>query len=153
MLIDSKTLSSGAALSEAEKMQRERLRVGDLKGIISYSWSADSKSVLVPLDGALYLAGLDGHVQKLSTGADPLNPALSPSGKFVSFVRDRRFWVVPVAGGEAQAITRRKHRPPSIGARLSSWRRRKWRVSRGPGGRPMTAMSPSSVSTRPMSAS
>lgn len=105
MLIDSKTLSSGAALSEAEKMQRERLRVGDLKGIISYSWSADSKSVLVPLDGALYLAGLDGHVQKLSTGADPLNPALSPSGKFVSFVRDRRFWVVPVAGGEAQAIT------------------------------------------------
>jgi dipeptidyl-peptidase-4 len=111
MLIDSKTLSSGAALSEAEKMQRERLRVGDLKGIISYSWSADSKSVLVPLDGALYLAGLDGHVQKLSTGADPLNPALSPSGKFVSFVRDRRFWVVPVAGGEAQAITPQEASP------------------------------------------
>lgn len=111
MLIDSKTLSSGAALSEAEKMQRERLRVGDLKGIISYSWSADSKSVLVPLDGALYLAGLDGHVQKLSTGADPLNPALSPSGKYVSFVRDRRFWVVPVAGGEAQAITPQEASP------------------------------------------
>jgi dipeptidyl-peptidase-4 len=105
MLIDSKTLSSGAALSEAEKMQRERLRVGDLKGIISYSWAADSKAVLVPLDGALYLASLDGHVQKLETGADPLNPALSTSGKYVSFVRDRRFWVVPVAGGQAQAIT------------------------------------------------
>lgn len=105
MLIDSKTLSSGAALSEAEKMQRERLRVGDLKGIISYSWAADSKAVLVPLDGALYLASLDGHVQKLETGADPLNPALSTTGKYVSFVRDRRFWVVPVAGGQAQAIT------------------------------------------------
>ena len=105
MLIDSKKLSSGAALSEAEKMQRERLRVGDLKGIISYSWSADSKAVLVPLDGALYLARLDGGVTKLETGADPLNPALSPTGKSVSFVRDRRLWVVPVAGGEARAIT------------------------------------------------
>jgi dipeptidyl-peptidase-4 len=105
MLIDSKKLSSGATLSEAEKMQRERLRIGDLKGIVSYSWSADSKSVLVPLDGALYLAGLDGSVRKVETGADPLNPALSSTGKSVSFVRDRRFWVVPVDGGKPIAIT------------------------------------------------
>jgi dipeptidyl-peptidase-4 len=105
MLVDSKKLSTGAALSEAEKMQRERLRVGDLKGIISYSWSADSKSVLVPLDGALYLAGLDGSVRKVETGPDPLNAVLSPLGHHVSFVRDRRFWVVPVAGGAPVAIT------------------------------------------------
>lgn len=105
MLIDSRKLSGGAALSEAEKMQRERLRIGDLKGIVSYSWASDSKAVLVPLDGALYLAGLDGHVRKVETGADPLNPALSPAGTYVSFVRDRRVWVVPVDGGAARAIT------------------------------------------------
>jgi dipeptidyl-peptidase-4 len=49
----SEKLSSGRALSEAEKMQRERQRIGDLKGIVTYSWAADGKSVLVPLDGDL----------------------------------------------------------------------------------------------------
>jgi dipeptidyl-peptidase 4 len=105
MLVDSKKLSDGATLSEAEKMQRERLRIGDLKGIVSYGWASDSKSVLVPLDGALYLAGLDGSVRKVETGPDPLNATLSPSGRQLSFVRDRRFWVVPVAGGAPVAIT------------------------------------------------
>ncbi|MFN3458465.1 MAG: S9 family peptidase, partial [Novosphingobium sp.] len=65
MLVDSLKLSAGRQLSEAEKMQRERQRIGDLKGIVSYEWSADSKSVLVPVDGDLLLAGLDGSVRKV----------------------------------------------------------------------------------------
>jgi dipeptidyl-peptidase-4 len=106
MLLDSLKLSSGRALSEAEKMQRERARIGDLKGIVSYAWSADGKSVLVPLDGELFLAGLDGSVRKVEgAGADVLNPRVSPKGGFVSFARDRRLWVVPVAGGAATPIT------------------------------------------------
>ncbi|KAH2776138.1 hypothetical protein KXW38_000569, partial [Aspergillus fumigatus] len=106
MLVDSEKLSSGRALSEAEKMQRERQRIGDLKGIVTYSWAADGKSVLVPLDGDLLLAGLDGSVRKVEgAGGDALNPRLSPKGGFVSFVRDRRLWVVPVRGGAARAIT------------------------------------------------
>jgi len=106
MLVDSEKLGSGRALSEAEKMQRERARIGDLKGIVSYAWSADSKSVLVPLDGELYLAGLDGSVRKVEgAGADVLNPHLSPKGGYVSFVRDRRFWVVPLGGGAPQALS------------------------------------------------
>lgn len=106
MLVDSLRLSSGRALSEAEKMQRERARIGDLKGIVSYAWSADSKSVLVPLDGDLFLAGLDGSVKKVEgAGADALNPRLSPRGAYVSFVRDRRLWVAPVGGGAATPIT------------------------------------------------
>jgi dipeptidyl-peptidase-4 len=32
MLVDSTKLGAGRALSEAERMQRERLRIGDLKG-------------------------------------------------------------------------------------------------------------------------
>ncbi|WP_240310918.1 DPP IV N-terminal domain-containing protein [Altererythrobacter sp. ZODW24] len=105
MLVDSEKLGSGRELSEDEKMQRERARVGNLKGIITYQWSADGKSVLVPLDGDLYLAGLDGTVTRLTdTEASELNPTLSPEGGYVSFVRDRQLWTGEV-GGDAAPIT------------------------------------------------
>jgi len=105
MLVDSLKLGSGKELSEAEKMQRERLRIGDLKGIVTYEWAADSKAILVPLDGDLFLARLDGSVQRLSdTSEDELNPALSPKGAYVSFVRGRRLWTGKV-GRAAQAVT------------------------------------------------
>jgi dipeptidyl-peptidase-4 len=105
MLVDSLKLGSGRELSEAEKMQRERQRIGDLKGIVTYDWAADSKAILVPLDGDLYLAGLDGTVRQLTDTPDgELNPALSPKGSFVSFVRDRRLWSGAV-GATAQPVT------------------------------------------------
>jgi dipeptidyl-peptidase-4 len=105
MLVDSEALGSGRELSEAEKMQRERLRVGSLKGIITYDWSADGQSLLVPLDGDLYLARLDGTTQRLTdTEASELNPALSETGAYVSFVRDRRLWVGRL-GEEAVPVT------------------------------------------------
>jgi len=105
MLVDSQALGSGRELSEDEKMQRERARVGSLKGIISYQWSSDGSGVLVPLDGDLYLARLDGTVTQLTdTEGTELNPKLSSKGGFVSFVRDRRLWVGPV-GAEAAPIT------------------------------------------------
>ena len=53
MVVDSKAIGSGAALSEAERMQRERARIGNLKGIVDYDWSPDGKALLVPLDGDL----------------------------------------------------------------------------------------------------
>lgn len=55
MLVDSKKFESGKDLSEASKMQRERMRLGDVKGIVSYAWAADGKGILVPIDGDLYL--------------------------------------------------------------------------------------------------
>ncbi|PKP65745.1 MAG: S9 family peptidase, partial [Alphaproteobacteria bacterium HGW-Alphaproteobacteria-9] len=105
MLVDSQGLGSGRELSEDEKMQRERARVGSLKGIISYQWASDGSGVLVPLDGDLFLARLDGTVTQLTdTEGTELNPKLSSRGGFVSFVRDRRLWVGPV-GSEAVPIT------------------------------------------------
>lgn len=105
MLVDSAKLGSGRALSEAEKMQRERLRIGDLKGIVAYDWAADGQSVLVPLDGDLYLAGIDGSVKRLTDTPDgELNPMLSPKGGYLSFVRDRRVWIGR-PGGEMQPVT------------------------------------------------
>ncbi len=105
MLVDSERLGTGRELSEDEKMQRERARVGNLKGIISYQWASDGTGVLVPLDGDLYLAKLDGTVTRLTdTEESELNPKLSSKGRYVSFVRDRQLWVGEV-GGEAAPIT------------------------------------------------
>jgi len=105
MLVDSKALSSGKELSEAEKMQRERQRIGDLKGVVTYEWNADSGSVLVPLDGELFRVTLDGASQKLGGGGgEALNPKLSPKGSYVSFVRGQRLWAGKV-GGEAASVS------------------------------------------------
>ncbi len=105
MLVDSEKVGSGRELSEDEKMQRERARVGNLSGIISYEWTSNGKAILVPLDGDLYLANLDGEVAQVTdTEESELNPALSPHGNYISFVRDRQLWVGEVMG-EAAPIT------------------------------------------------
>ena len=106
MLVDSKKVGSGAELSEAEKMQRERARIGGSKGIVAYGWAPDGKTILVPLDGDLYLAGLDGKTRRLTnTPGGELNPVVSPRGGYVSFVRDQNLFAQPLGGGEARAIT------------------------------------------------
>ena len=105
MLVDSEAIGTGRELSEDEKMQRERARVGSLKGIITYQWASDASGVLVPIDGDLYFAKLDGDVQRLTdTEESELNPKLSPKAGFVSFIRDRQLWVGAV-GGDAAPIT------------------------------------------------
>ena len=108
MLVDSESLGSGRELSEDEKMQRERARVGNLRGIISYQWNADGSGVLVPLDGDLYLARIGGEVVRLTdTEETELNPKLSPKGAYVSFVRERQLWIGDV-GGDARPVTPRE---------------------------------------------
>ena len=104
MLVDSKKTGSGAELSEAEKMQRERDRsVAGSTGITSYDWSPDGKTILVPVDGDLYLAALDGKVTRLTDTPDgELNAVVSPKGGFVSFVRGGNLFVQPVNGSEKQ---------------------------------------------------
>lgn len=104
MLVDSKKTGSGAALSEAEKMQRERDRsVAGSTGIVSYDWAPDGKNILVPVDGDLYLASLDGKVTRLTSSPDgELNGLVSPKGGFVSYVRGGNLFVQPVGGQERQ---------------------------------------------------
>ncbi|WP_375397881.1 DPP IV N-terminal domain-containing protein [uncultured Sphingomonas sp.] len=90
MLVDSKKVGSGAELSEAEKMQRERDRTLTGKtGIVSYDWSVNGSGVLFPLDGDLYFASSAGEAARLEqVPRGALNPALSPLGGYVSFVHD-----------------------------------------------------------------
>ena len=110
MLVDSLKLGTGAELSEAEKMQRERARIGGSKGIVAYDWAPDGKSILVPLDGDLYLATLDGNVRRLTaTEGGELNPVISPRGGFASFVRDQNLVVLDLATAkEVKATTEGK---------------------------------------------
>lgn len=106
MLVDSKKVGTGAELSEAEKMQRERARIGGQRGIVAYDWTPDGKAILVPLDGDLYLATLDGQVRRLTeTPGGELNPAISPKGRFVSFVRDQNLIVRDIASGQETRVT------------------------------------------------
>ncbi len=106
MLVDSKKVGTGAELTEAEKMQRERARIGGSKGIVAYDFAPDGRSILVPLDGDLYLATLDGKVRRLTaTPGGELNPVVSPKGGYVSFVRDQNLFAQPLAGGDARAVT------------------------------------------------
>jgi dipeptidyl-peptidase 4 len=106
MLVDSEKLGSGAELSEAEKMQRERQRIGSLKGITTYSWTPDGKAILVPLDGDLFLARPDGSAAKiaLDKGAK-LNPTVSPKGGFISYVGDQNLIVHNLATNNTQKLT------------------------------------------------
>jgi len=86
-------------------MQRERQRLAGLKGILAYDWTPDGKAILVPLDGDLYLASLDGSVKRLTNSKESeLNPEVSPKGKYVSFVRAQQLWAGPLIGTE-HAIT------------------------------------------------
>ncbi|GGA39692.1 S9 family peptidase [Sphingomonas psychrolutea] len=107
MLVDSKKVGSGAELSEVEKMQRERARIAGSKGIVAYDWAPDGKTILVPLDGDLYLATLDGKTRRLTdTPEGELNPTVSPKGGFVSFVQGQNLFAQPLGGGTATQLTR-----------------------------------------------
>ena len=99
MLVDS-TKIGGGEISEAEKMRRERNRVGGSKGIVEYEWAPDGKSILAPVDGDLYLADVGtGAVRRLTnTPATEIDAHVSEGGRFVSFVRDQNLYAIETGG-------------------------------------------------------
>ena len=106
MLVDSAKLGTGAAVSEEEKMRRERQRIGALKGITAYDWAPDGKSLLVPLDGDLYLATREGATRRLTdTPETELDAKVSDGGHYVSFVRDHNLYAIELASGRERRLT------------------------------------------------
>ncbi len=106
MLVDSKKIGTDGAISEEEKMRRERARIAGTKGITEYGWAPDSKSILVPIDGDLYLATLDGNVRRLTnTQATEIDPKVSETGRYLSFLRDQNLYVMDSATGQEHALT------------------------------------------------
>lgn len=106
MLVDSLKLGSGAELSEAEKMQRERARIGGTRGIVAYDWAPDGKHIVVPIDGDLFLADVDGSVVRLTnTKESELNATVSPKGHYLSFVRGGNLFVTDIASRKETQVT------------------------------------------------
>jgi dipeptidyl-peptidase-4 len=115
MLVDSLKLGTGAEISEEEKMRRERARIAGTKGITAYQWSPDGRALLVPLDGDLYVASLDGSVRRYTeTKETELDSRLSETGRFLSFVRNQNLYVIDAATGQERALT-------SDGGGVISW--------------------------------
>ncbi len=107
MLVDSKKFATGATLSEAERMQRERARIASLKGIVRYSWSNDGKSLLVPLDGDIFLADLQGNVKRLTNSKESeLDATVSQKGRYVSYVSGNNLNVLDLTTNKTATITK-----------------------------------------------
>ena len=105
MIVDSERLG-GRPLSEEEKMRRERLRIAGTRGIVSYDWGPDGRSLLVPIDGDLWLAPVGGEPRRLTdTEAAELDAKLSETGRFASFVRAGELFIVDTASGRERQLT------------------------------------------------
>jgi dipeptidyl-peptidase-4 len=101
MMVDSKRIGSGAEVSEEEKMRRERLRIAGTKGITDYQWSPDGLSILVPLDGDLYVVAADESVRRVTNSrVTEIDAKVSPRGGMLSFLRDQNLYVVDASGRE-----------------------------------------------------
>ena len=113
LLVDSRSLvANEGTLSPEEEARRERQRTVALAGIVDYQFSADSRLLLIPIAGDLFLYDLKAPragsaVRRLtSTAAAETDARFSPRGRFVSFVREQNLYVIEVATGRETAVTR-----------------------------------------------
>jgi len=111
-LVDSRTLAGAdRALSAEEEARRERQRTSAFSGIVDYSFAPDSRHLLIPLNGDLYVYDLArsgaAAVQRLTTtDAYETDARFSPQSHYVSFVRDQNLYVIDLANGAERAISR-----------------------------------------------
>jgi len=111
-LVDSRTLAGAdKALSVEEEARRERQRTSSLSGIVEYSFAPDSRHLLIPLNGDLYVYDLAARpeqaVRRLTTTeAYETDARFSPLSRYVSFIRDQNLFVIDLANGTERAVTR-----------------------------------------------
>ena len=112
LLVDSsKLVPEEHALSPEEEQRRERQRTSSLSGIVEYQFSPDSRYLLLPLGGDLYLYDLhakpDKAVHRLThTASYETDAKFSPLGHYVSFIRDQNLVVYDLSSGKEHPITR-----------------------------------------------
>jgi dipeptidyl-peptidase 4 len=112
LLIDARTLlpPGSETLSAEEAARRERQRSSALSGIVEYAFSSDSRRLLVPLGGDLYVYDLGlppaQALRRLTnTPAYETDARFSPRGHFVSFIRDQNLYAIELATGREIAVT------------------------------------------------
>jgi dipeptidyl-peptidase-4 len=94
-------------ISLEEALRRERQRQLAL-GVTSYAWATRASRLLIPLRGGVYVQDGPGAPLRCVVGPGPapaLDPALSPEGRWVAFVREGELFVVDAAGGEPRQLT------------------------------------------------
>lgn len=112
VLIDASHLAPDErVLSPEEEQRRERQRISSLRGIVDYQFSPDSRYILVPLNGDLYVYDLRAKpgkaVRRLtSTDAYETEARFSPRGSYVSFIRDQNLIVYDLASGTEHPVTK-----------------------------------------------
>jgi len=110
-LVDSTAMGVAAELSDAEKARRERERIAQLRGIVSYRWSPDSRKLLFGIGERLWLYDLDA---KPGTELRALTPAglavidaqVSPRGRYVSFISEQNLYTIDLKTGLNYQLTR-----------------------------------------------
>ncbi len=109
LLVDSNLFMEGEeeTLSEEEKARRERNRALTGKsGILSYFWSDDSKSLLFPIGGDVYVMPLEGEPKQLTNSPEyETDIKFSPQSRYVSFIRNRELFAVEIASGKETQLT------------------------------------------------
>jgi dipeptidyl-peptidase 4 len=112
LLVDSAVLDPRQrALSAEEEQRRERQRTSSLSGIVEYEFSPDSRYLLVPLGGDLYVYDLrakpENAVRRLTSGGSYETDAhFSPHGSYVSFIRDQNLVIYDLANSTERPITK-----------------------------------------------
>jgi len=110
-VVDSTALGPAKGLSEAEKARRERERIAQLKGIVSYRWSPDGRKLLFSVDERLWLCDLAAkegrRLRALTPPGFEVNDAkVSPRGGFVSFVSRQDLYVIDLERDRNYRLTR-----------------------------------------------
>src|SRR5688572_6026200 len=111
-LVDSRVLAGAdRALSADEEARRERQRTSALSGIVEYSFAPNSRQLLIPLNGDLYVYDLgrkpgDAVRRLTNTAGYETDARFSPRSHYVSFVRDQNLYVIDLENGVERAITR-----------------------------------------------
>jgi dipeptidyl-peptidase-4 len=111
VLVDSARLvPQERALSAEEEQRRERQRTSSLSGIVEYQFSPDSRYLLVPLGGDLYVYDLRAKPQRAvhrltRTASYETDAKFSPLGHYVSFIRDQNLVIYELATGKERALT------------------------------------------------
>jgi len=98
------------ALSAEEEQRRERQRTSSLSGIVEYEFSPDSRSMLLPLGGDLYVYDLrakpDAAVRQITrSDSFETDAHFSPRGRYVSFIRDQNLIIYDLSTGAEREIT------------------------------------------------
>lgn len=97
-------VTSEMTRAEIDRLEALRRSGG---GIFSFHWSPDSRKILFPLKGDLFLLDVkSGDVRCLfRTAASETDPSFSPDGRRIAFIRENNIWMMELGSGLTVQLT------------------------------------------------